>query len=273
MHSIFAAIDFPDIDPIIFQLGPFALRWYALGYIAGIVLGWRYIYRLLRYGHTGMDRTQVDDVIVAVTFGIILGGRLGYVLFYKAGYYFENPEAIFQIWKGGMSFHGGLIGASTGVIYSAWKRKLRIAAVLDVCACAAPIGIGLVRIANFINGELYGRPTDVAWAVNFPGTFRARHPSQIYEAASEGLLLFLLLFFMVRIPAIRNRPGRLSGIFLLGYGMSRFCVEFFREPDAHLGFIFSFLTMGQILSTPMILLGAWLSWRGIGPKKIVSSVG
>lgn len=264
MHTFFASIDFPGLDPIIFQLGPFALRWYAVGYIAGIVLGWRYIYHLLGFGHTGMTRAHVDDVIVAVTFGIILGGRLGYVLFYKPGFYLENPADIIKIWQGGMSFHGGLIGATTGIIFSSWRRKLKIGAVLDVCACAAPIGIFLVRIANFINAELYGRPTDVAWGVVFPNTNEPRHPSQLYEAALEGLLLFAVLVFLVRRPGIRNIPGRLSGFFLMGYGLSRFTVEFFREPDAHLGFIFSFITMGQILSIPMILLGAWFAWRGMG---------
>ncbi len=267
MHTFFASIDFPDIDPVIFELGPFALRWYALGYIGGIVLGWRYIYSLLKYGHTGMTKQQVDDVIVAVTFGIILGGRLGYVLFYKPGYYFEHPEGVVKIWTGGMSFHGGLIGASLGIIYSAWRRKLKIAPVLDVCACAAPIGIFLVRIANFIKPELWGRPTDVAWGVNFPGVLHPRHPSQLYEASLEGLMVFVVLFFLVRRPQVRNVPGRLSGFFLAGYGVSRFVVEFFREPDAHLGFIFSFVTMGQILSMPMILLGIWFAWRGMGGKK------
>ncbi|MFT7618143.1 MAG: phosphatidylglycerol:prolipoprotein diacylglycerol transferase [Planctomycetota bacterium] len=270
MYTFFASIDFPDISPIIFELGPFALRWYALGYIAGIVLGWRYIYHLIGYKHTGMTKAHVDDIIVAVTFGIILGGRLGYVLFYKPGHYFENPSEIIQIWRGGMSFHGGLLGATTGIIFSSWRRKLRIGHVLDVCACAAPIGIFLVRIANFINGELYGRPTDVSWGVKFPRAIEPRHPSQIYEAFLEGFLLFGVLFFLARRPGIRNLPGRLSGLFLIGYGLSRFTVEFFREPDAHLGFIFGFLTMGQILSLPMIILGAWFAWRGMGRSHVAA---
>ncbi len=263
LQAILAEIEFPDIDPVIFEIGPFALRWYALGYILGIVLGWRYLYRLIALGYDRIKRADIDDLIVAVTFGIILGGRLGYVLFYKGAHYLENPGEIFAVWKGGMSFHGGLIGSFLAVLLTARRKKIGLGQLTDICCCAAPIGIGLVRIANFINQELWGRPTDVPWAVRFRGVADARHPSQLYEALLEGLLLFLVLFVAVRRPGMRRPAGRLTGLFLLGYGAARSFVELFREPDEHLGFLFGGVTMGQILSLPMILIGAWLLRRGL----------
>ncbi|MCB9832675.1 MAG: prolipoprotein diacylglyceryl transferase [Planctomycetes bacterium] len=256
--STFAEIAFPPIDPVIFRLGPFALRWYALGYILGIVIGWRYLYRLIARGYDRISRADVDDLIVAVTFGIILGGRLGYVLFYKSGFYLEHPAEIVKVWEGGMSFHGGLVGTFLAVLGVARWKKIPLGQLTDVCSAAAPIGIGLVRIANFINQELYGRPTDVPWAVRFKGVAEPRHPSQIYEALLEGLTLFLIMFFASRRASLRAASGRLTGIFLLCYGLFRSFAELFREPDAHLGFIVGHVTMGQILSVPLILVGLLL---------------
>lgn len=251
---------FPAIDPVIVEIGPFAIRWYALAYIAGIVLGWRYALHLTRRPPQFMDAVAMDDFVVWATLGVIVGGRLGYVLFYKPGYYLFHPEEIVFVWRGGMSFHGGLIGVVLAIILFARRRGLSVFALGDVVAAATPIGLFFGRIANFINGELWGRPSDVPWAMVFPGDVNRlpRHPSQLYEAVFEGLVLFVFLFWLAHRPGLRERPGRLGGWFLAGYALARMSGELFREPDAHLGFIVGGVTMGQLLSLPMLLVGIWL---------------
>jgi phosphatidylglycerol:prolipoprotein diacylglycerol transferase len=243
-----AVIPFPAIDPVLVEIGPFAIRWYALAYIAGLLLGWRYIVALLALVPAPMTRDHVDDFLVWATFGVILGGRLGYVLFYRPEFYLANPIEILYVWQGGMSFHGGLLGVATSVWLYCRRRGLRLLAVGDLVACAAPIGLFFGRIANFINAELYGRPADVPWAMVFPtGGPMPRHPSQLYEAALEGALLFAVLAVLVRRDAVRQRPGILFGTFLVGYGLARSAAEAFREPDAHLGFLAGGMTMGLVV--------------------------
>ena len=261
------AIPFPAIDPVLVSMGPFAIRWYALAYIAGILLGWRYVLRLAARQPGGADAAAIDDLVVWMVLGIILGGRLGYVLFYKPGYYLANPAEVLYVWQGGMSFHGGLIGVAAALVLFARRRGLGLLPLADLIACAAPIGLFFGRIANFINGELWGRPSDVAWAVVFPrGGPLPRHPSQLYEALLEGLVLFLVLLALWRLTRLRDRPGALTGAFLVGYGVFRSVVELFREPDAHLGFVVAGATMGQLLSLPLIAAGLWLMAAGLPGK-------
>ncbi len=256
------AIPFPAIDPILIEFGPLAIRWYSLAYIAGILLGWRYVLRLAAQQPGGADAAAIDDLVVWMVLGIVLGGRLGYVLFYKPVHYFANPLEVAFVWHGGMSFHGGLLGVAVATVLFARRRKLGLFALSDLIACAAPIGLFFGRLANFINGELWGRTTDVAWAVVFPhGGPEPRHPSQIYEALLEGAVLFLLLLALWRLTRLRERPGALSGVFFCGYGVARVFVELFREPDAHLGFLMGGATMGQLLSLPLIAFGLWLLLR------------
>jgi phosphatidylglycerol:prolipoprotein diacylglycerol transferase len=253
------ALTFPTIDPVAVQIGPLAIRWYALAYIAGILLGWQYAVHLIKRPPYVMDRVAVDDFIVWVTVGIIVGGRLGYVLFYKPGYYIQNPLEIVYIWRGGMSFHGGMLGVIVAIILFARQRGISMFALGDIVSAVAPIGLFFGRIANFINGELYGRPSDVPWAMVFPhGGPEPRHPSQIYQAGLEGLLLFVILAVLAHRTELRRRPGFIGGAFLCGYAIARMIGELFREPDAHLGFIIGPVTMGQILSLPMLLAGIWL---------------
>ncbi|MFQ5785532.1 MAG: prolipoprotein diacylglyceryl transferase [Alphaproteobacteria bacterium] len=256
------AIAFPAIDPILVEIGPFAIRWYALAYIAGILLGWRYLIWLGARTPNGPDARTVDDFVVWATLGIVLGGRLGYVLFYKAGYYFAHPLDVLYVWQGGMSFHGGALGVLAALVLFARKRGVPLLTLADLVACATPIGLFFGRIANFINGELWGRPSDVPWAVIFPRAGpEPRHPSQFYEATLEGLLLFTILFVIWRFTGARQRPGFLTGSFLVGYGVFRIIGELFRQPDAYLGFVLGGATMGQLLSLPMIALGLWLMAR------------
>ncbi|MGQ0664672.1 MAG: prolipoprotein diacylglyceryl transferase [Pseudomonadota bacterium] len=259
---IVLALPFPAIDPVAIELGPLVIRWYALAYIAGIVLGWRYAIHLVRRPPLFMTAAAIDDFVVWATVGIIAGGRLGYVLFYKPGYYVFQPwEALF-LWRGGMSFHGGLIGVLVAVWLFARRHGLPVLALGDVIAAATPIGLFFGRLANFINGELYGRPTDFPLAMVFPGGGPLpRHPSQLYEAALEGLVLFAALAWYARRPGVRERPGRLGGAFLAGYALARMLAELFREPDAHLGFLLGPLTMGQALSAPMLAAGIYLIAR------------
>ena len=209
-----------------------------------------------------MSEKDVDDFLVWATLAVVLGGRIGYVSFYKPGYYFSNPLEIFQVWQGGMSFHGGLIGVIIAVILFSRLRKLPMFAVGDAVACAAPIGLFLGRLANFINGELFGRATDVPWGIVFPhGGPLPRHPSQVYEALLEGLILFIILFWLSRKQSVRERHGMLVGVFLIGYTISRGLVEFVRQPDAHLGTLVFGATMGQLLSIPFLLAGLYLVFR------------
>jgi phosphatidylglycerol:prolipoprotein diacylglycerol transferase len=249
------AIPFPAIDPVLIEIGPFAVRWYALAYIAGLLLAWRYCRWLASLPPKQLGPEAFDDFLVWATLGVVLGGRLGYVLFYKPGYYLYQPQEILLLWQGGMSFHGGLIGVLVAIGLFARRKGVHYFTLADIVGCATPIGLLLGRLANFINGELFGRPSEVPWAMVFPrGGPLPRHPSQLYEAALEGALLFLVLYLLVRRGWLRQ-TGLLSGCFLIGYAIARMLGEIFREPDAHLGPIIGPVTMGQILSLPMLLAG------------------
>lgn len=259
-----AAMAFPDIDPVLIQIGPVAIRWYSLGYIVGIVAGWLLARRMvdnerLWGGPSPIKPVDIDDFLLWATVGIIVGGRLGFVLFYDLGTYIENPLAIFEVWRGGMSFHGGLIGTTVAMVLFARSRGFDPWRLFDVIAAVAPIGIGLVRVANFINAELYGRVSDVPWAMVFPTdpTQLPRHPSQLYEAFLEGLVLFIVLRIATHRRLKLKSPRFVTGLFIGGYGLARTFVEFFREPDPQLGFLLGtgWLTMGMVLSIPMVLLG------------------
>lgn len=255
-------LTYPAIDPVLIEIGPFAIRWYALSYIAGILLAWRYMIWLARQSPVDITKEHVDDFVVWATLGIVLGGRLGYVIFYKPGYYLQNPLEALAVWEGGMSFHGGLLG----VIFAVWlfcrRRGYSWIAVGDIVACTAPVGLFLGRIANFINGELYGRVTDLPLGMVFPGGGPfPRHPSQIYEALLEGLVLFFVLLWLVGRPSSFEKPGLLSGVFLAGYAIARATVEVFRQPDAYIGFLALGTTMGQWLSLPLFIVGVWLIVR------------
>lgn len=248
---------FPAIDPIAIEIGPIAIRWYALAYIAGLLGGWWYVRWLVRRPPKPMTVTQVDDFLVWATLGVVIGGRLGYVLFYKPLYYLSSPLEIFAVWQGGMSFHGGLLGVVAAIVLFSLRHRLNILSVGDVISVVAPLGLFFGRLANFVNGELFGRPApDVPWAMVFPhGGPLPRHPSQLYEAALEGLALLIVMHLLWRVQSLRMRPGFLFGAFLAGYALARIVAEFFREPDAHLGFLLGGVTMGQILSVPMLLAG------------------
>ncbi|MCW5750994.1 MAG: prolipoprotein diacylglyceryl transferase [Alphaproteobacteria bacterium] len=249
-------LTFPDIDPVIFQIGPFALRWYALAYLAGLLIGWRLIVRLAGRPDSPVTPKQADDFLIWAALGVILGGRLGYVIFYKPGYYLENPGDILAVWQGGMSFHGGLLGVVAALLLHASRNRLGMFDLSDLVAQVAPIGLFFGRIANFINAELWGRPSDVPWAMVFPnGGPNPRHPSQLYEAFLEGIVLYLVLYYAAHKMNGMKRAGWLTGLFLVGYSLARIVAEFFREPDAHLGFLFAGATMGQLLSLPMLAVG------------------
>lgn len=258
-------IAFPTIDPVAIAIGPFAVRWYALAYIAGILLGWRYALWLARREPVYFEPKLFDDLVLYATLGIVVGGRLGYVVFYNPAYYLAHPLEVLMVWQGGMAFHGGMLGVVVAVALFARRVGAPVLAVGDLVAAAAPIGLLFGRLANFINGELFGRvATDVPWAMVFPnGGPDPRHPSQLYQAALEGGVLFLVLLILARDRRIRQRPGIVIGAFFLGYGLLRSVVEFFREPDAHLGFVFASLTMGQLLSVPMVLFGLWMIRRAL----------
>jgi phosphatidylglycerol:prolipoprotein diacylglycerol transferase len=260
-------IPFPDIDPVLFQFGPFALRWYALAFIAGLLMGWWYLRAYARLAPQRMTETDADDFLTWATLGVVLGGRLGYVGFYNLAYYADNPLAILKVWEGGMSFHGGLIGLFLAVLWFARRRAIPVLALGDAVATIGPIGLFFGRLANFVNGELYGRATDMPWAMVFPrGGPAPRHPSQLYEAALEGLVLFAILYFMSRMESVRRRPGLLTGVCLLGYSLARGSVELFREPDAHIGFLLGGMTMGQLLSAPVLVFGIYLVLRARLPS-------
>jgi len=253
-------IPFPAFDPVLVHIGPFAIRWYALAYIVGILLGWAYARALVRAeslwgGKAPLTVLDFDDFVLWVTLGIILGGRTGYVLFYNFEHFAAHPLEIVQLWKGGMSFHGGFTGCVVAVVLFARKRGLSILSLGDITCAVGPMGIFLGRIANFINGELWGRPTDVPWAMVFPGGGPLpRHPSQLYEATLEGLVLLAVLYVLMRAGALK-RPGLIIGSFAVVYAIARTTSEFFREPDAQLGFLWGGATMGQLLSLPLFLAG------------------
>ncbi len=263
-------VDFPVFDPVAIAIGPFAIRWYALAYISGIVIGWLYARSLLKNerlwgGPAPISLLQLDDFILWVTLGIILGGRTGYVLFYNLPFFVQHPLEIFELWKGGMSFHGGFMGCVIAVIWFCRRNGLPILSLGDITTAVGPIGLFLGRIANFINGELWGRPADpsLPWAMIFPtGGPVPRHPSQLYEAGLEGIVLFIVLAILVRFGALK-RPGLILGSFILLYGVARITGEHFREPDPQLGFLWGGLTMGMLLSVPMLIIGAILILRAL----------
>ncbi|WP_149536013.1 prolipoprotein diacylglyceryl transferase [Siccirubricoccus phaeus] len=256
------AIPFPAIDPVLVEIGPFAIRWYALAYILGIVLGWVLAKRLVALAPRVATAEQVDDAVTWITLGIILGGRLGYVLFYRPGHYLAHPLEVLAVWTGGMSFHGGALGVILALLLFCRNRGIEVLGFADRVVSVVPIGLFLGRCANFVNGELWGRVTDVPWAMVFPtGGPEPRHPSQLYQAGMEGVLLFLLLQVLVRQRAVRERRGFVSGAFLAGYAVARGVGEMFRQPDAQLGFLIGGATMGQLLSLPMLAVGVWLMWR------------
>jgi phosphatidylglycerol:prolipoprotein diacylglycerol transferase len=257
-----SGIAFPHISPVIFSLGFFELRWYSLAYLFGIIGGWLYVmYLNKRFANSRLTTQMLDNLPLFMVLSIVLGGRLGYVFFYNFDYYIKNLHEVFMVWQGGMSFHGGLIGVILGMFLFAKKYKIKFFEFSDLIAAATPIGLFLGRIANFINAELYGRITDAPWGVIFPNQFYARHPSQLYEAALEGIVLFVILMITIFKFDGLKKTGLISGLFLLGYASARFTVEFFREPDAQIGYLLEYFTMGQMLCLPMFALGAWLVTR------------
>lgn len=261
--SIDVMLIHPQFDPVAFSLGPLSVRWYGLMYLLGFAAFWGLGRLRAREAWRGITPTDVEDLLFYGVFGVVLGGRLGYCLFYQPGYYFSHPVDILALWQGGMSAHGGLLGVILVMLVYAWRKKKSLFAISDFVAPLVPLGLMAGRIGNFINGELWGRPAspDLPWAMVFPqaGDGIPRHPSQLYEALGEGFLLFLLLYFVSRKP---TKPGFISGLFCLGYGVARFSVEFFREPDAFLGLQALSLSQGQWLTIPVLFLGAFLVWRG-----------
>lgn len=253
-------IPFPQIDPVAFQVGFIVIRWYALAYIVGLLLAWGLARKMSLKAKSVITILKLDDFLVWAIAGIILGGRLGYILFYNLKYYLEFPLQTLFLWQGGMSFHGGLIGVIIATFLFARKKHIPVLALGDILCCVAPIGLFLGRLANFVNAELYGRiTTSVPWAVIFPGQTLPRHPSQIYEALCEGFILFCVLNSLWWFSAkYREKNGFFTGLFFLLYGLMRFGLEFFREPDAHLGFVLGRLSMGQVLCIPMVIGGFYL---------------
>ncbi|MER8653312.1 prolipoprotein diacylglyceryl transferase [Mesorhizobium sp. M0847] len=271
-----ASLSFPNIDPILVQIGPLAVHWYGIGYIVGILFAWWNAKRLVTNtrlwpdGVLPMKPIDLDDFIVWAAVGVVLGGRTGYVLFYDLKRYIDHPLDIFAVWQGGMSFHGGLLGVILAMTLFSLKRGIRTWTLFDVVAAGVPVGLGLVRIANFVNAELWGRVTDVSWGVVFCNErlqqtvagcvagLEPRHPSQLYEALLEGAVLFLVLRFLTHSRLKLKTPRFVGGAFICGYGLSRIFVEFFREPDQQLGYLLGgWLTMGMVLSLPMVLAGIW----------------
>lgn len=264
-----AVLTFPAIDPVAIQIGPIAIRWYALAYVGGLLLGWRYCRHLASRSASGITPEAIDDFLIWAVAGVVLGGRIGYALFYKPEFFLSNPVEVVAVWHGGMSFHGGLLGVVVAALLFCRRRRFPVLATSDIFAAAAPIGLFLGRIANFVNGELVGRPSDVPWAIVFPHAGPLpRHPSQLYEALLEGLLLFLVLYLVSRSRSLRTRGGFATGVFLIGYGAARIFVEVFRQPDDHIGFLLGQTTMGQLLSLPMIVAGLGLiAWSLLRPPE------
>jgi phosphatidylglycerol---prolipoprotein diacylglyceryl transferase len=267
IEGMIAALNFPPIDPVAFYFFSRPIHWYALAYVAGLLFAFWYLKRLVmlpklwgRFQPT-LTVPQTDDLFLWSIFGVIGGGRLGYVVFYKPQFYFSNPIEILKTLDGGMSFHGGFLGVVVACWLFARKNKIQFDRLLDLAAAVSTVGLGLGRVANFINAELWGRPSDVAWAVMFPGEVLARHPSQLYEALLEGLVLFVILRIATHRFKVLQYPGRAAGIFAVGYGLARIFSEYFRVPDAHLGYLGGFLTMGMILSLPLLAAGIWMLLR------------
>ena len=262
------AMTFPAINPVAIEIGPVVVKWYGLAYMAGLLLGWLYIRRLIETPKLWPGDVppftvmRADDLLLFMTAGVIIGGRLGSVFFYEPGYYLKNPIEVFQVWKGGMAFHGALVGTGIAIWLFARLHKVSPLSTMDACAAAVPLGLFFGRLANFINGELWGRPSEVAWAMVFPNAGPlARHPSQLYEAATEGLILFLVLRFMTHTRLGLKSPGLVGGVFLVGYGIARSTCEFFREPDPAHKFTSGLLTPGIAYSIPMIVLGTYFIWH------------
>jgi phosphatidylglycerol:prolipoprotein diacylglycerol transferase len=277
-----AALPFPEIDPVIVRIGPLAVHWYGVGYIVGILFAWWYARKLVSTDRlwagnvSPIRREDIDDFLIWAAVGVVLGGRIGYILFYDFARYLANPFDIFAIWQGGMSFHGGFAGTTIAMLLFARSRGFSVLSMFDVIAAGTPVGLGLVRVANFINSELWGRATDLSWAIVFcnerikaasrggecPAGLEPRHPSQLYEALLEGVVLFIVLLVLVWGFRKLKAPGFVAGIFVAGYGAARIFVEFFREPDPQLGYLAgNWLTMGMVLSLPMVLIGLWFAWR------------
>ncbi len=249
----------PIVDPIIIEIGPFAIRWYALAYVLGIIIAWFVVKYFNRTNKVFDEKKVSDDFFAYAVLSVIIGGRLGYVLFYNLSFYLNNPLDILKVWEGGMSFHGGLIGVLIGSYLFCKKHKINYLSFTDLVSISIPVGLFFGRIANFINMELYGRTTKSRFGIVFPNAGDLpRHPSQLYEAASEGLILFIILFYLAKYTNAQKHRGLLSGIFLIGYGISRFTVEFFREPDIQIGYIFKYFTLGQLLTIPLIIFGILL---------------
>lgn len=260
-----ASLPFPRIDPVIVQIGPLAIHWYGLGYIAGILFAWWYARRLIANqrlwpgGQVPLKPEDADDFLVWAAIGVVAGGRIGYILFYDLQRYIANPQDILAVWQGGMSFHGGFLGTTLAMILFARRRGVSVWTLFDVVSAGVPVALGLVRIANFVNSELWGKLTSVPWAFEFPngGPF-PRHPTQLYEAGLEGLVLFLVLRIVTHRYLKLGSPGFVCGAFVTGYGLARIFVEFFREPDQQIGYLLGgWLTMGMMLSAPMVLAGIW----------------
>ncbi len=248
------SFDIFPIDPVAFAIGPVVIRWYALAYLAGFLLGWKYCMRLAaRTPDMRPNATDIDNFLTWAVIGVILGGRIGYVLFYQLDYYMSEPIEALKIWRGGMSFHGGVLGVMFAMIGFAKLHKIPLLRLSDIVSAAAPIGLFFGRIANFINAELYGKATTLPWGVKFPNTSELRHPSQLYEALLEGLALFIILYILARSP--KTKTGTITGVFLIGYGTFRALIEFVREPDIQIGLVGGFISMGQVLSLPMIVAG------------------
>ena len=259
MPTILPVIAFPVIDPVLVEFGPFAIRWYALAYVAGLLFGWWAMRRIADRPGSAVTRLHVDDFLVWCTAGVLIGGRLGYALFYSGDLFLNEPWRVLEVWKGGMSFHGGLAGVVIAQIIFARRHNLPLMQLTDLCALVVPVGLLFGRLANFVNGELWGRPTDVPWAMVFPhADDLPRHPSQLYQAGMEGILLLALVWSVWRLAGGDRRPGMVTGAFLAGYGTARIIGELFRQPDAQLGFLAFGATMGQILSLPMVLGGIGL---------------
>ena len=250
------AIPYPHLNPVFFELGPLQFRWYGLMYLIGLTAAYFLITRKVREKNLPISKDQIYDMVVWAALGVFIGGRLGYTLFYNFSYYIQHPIKFFAVWEGGMSFHGGLLGTIVSLMWFSKRQGIPIYTIADLAASVTPIGLGFGRLGNFINGELYGRPTDADWCMVFPaGGPACWHPSQLYEAGLEGVLLFSVLWLIGRRP---TPPGTVFWSFLTGYGLCRIVVELFREPDAHIGFIFGSLSMGQMLSLPMIIIGVFM---------------
>lgn len=254
------AIPYPQINPVFLELGPLQFRWYGLMYLLGLTGAYFLIKARVAARELSLSRDQIYDMVIWAALGVFVGGRLGYTLFYNLPYYLQHPAKIIAVWEGGMSFHGGLLGTIIALLWYSKRQRISAYTIADLAAGAAPIGLGFGRVGNFINGELFGRATDVGWCMVFPGGGPAcRHPSQIYEAVLEGPLLFIILWLIAKKP---SPPGTTFWSFIAGYGLCRFIVEFFREPDSHLGLIVGSFSMGQLLSLPMVILGAFMLTLG-----------